>query len=161
MSDPLLTIDAGENLLLTLTVRDENGTAVDLAEVSEASFWLVYEKPHKVLKAWTFRGPSSVSVDMQTGDGTGELELELLPSETATPGTLRLISQVCFTDTTYFSSGHQADVVVTEDFMEISEVIEYGVPLVAADPITEDMDDSVVDDNGDNVADDNGDLLVA
>ena len=161
MSDPLLTIDAGENLLLTLTVRDENGTAVDLAEVSEASFWLVYEKPAKIAKVWTFRGPSSYSADMQAGGGTGQIECELLPTETATPGRLKLITQVCFTDTDYFSSGHQADVVITEDLLEIAEVMEYGVPLTPAAPVTEDYDDNVTDDNGDGVMDDNGDLLVA
>jgi len=145
MADPLLTIDAGENLLLTFTVRDENGTAVDLTEVQEASFWLVYTKPAKVLKTWTYRDADTFSVDMQAGAGTGEIECELLKEETGRPGTLRLISQVAFTDADYFSSGQQADTVTLDDFLEISEVMEYGVSLDPAD--ADDYDDALTDDN--------------
>lgn len=161
MSDPLYTFNAGENAVFSFTIKDEEGVAVDLDTVSEATFHLVSDKPYKVVKTWTYRNPDSFSEGIQATGDTGVIEFELLSEESRTPATHTLISEVAYIDTDYFVSDEERSVITTADFLCLQQVTEYGLALPSADVIGDNSDDLLITQGGTILVTGGGEIISA
>lgn len=147
MADPLNTINAGENASLLLELKDEEGANIPLADVDQINLWLVGDKPAKVIKSWTYRGPDNFSEDMASAETGTKIALELKDDETATPGTYALHIQAKFPDTEFITSEAATSATKIENFLKINALVPYSVPLVPADAV--EYDDAISDDNDD------------
>lgn len=151
----MTTIDEGENAILRFTVRDDQGVIIPTAEISSFSISLVYQEDDgtwgDILGTWTFTSPSDYTPGIQS-DGDGIFEVEVLPSQTGTPGILSAVTTIGFVDPDFFITGSEVLVTTTEDVLEILDVPSIG--------FTENQF-FLADDDGAGIADDDGTLIAA
>jgi len=114
----MTTIQQGENFLLNLVLKNDDGSDVTVASLQ--SFTINAKSEDKLIKAWNWLPADAGDPHIVIVDGLATLEVD---SSLTKSWIRKIVFEILpsFIDTDYFVSGAQTDVVCFHDLLTVEQ----------------------------------------